>query len=242
VAAKVIQVDDGRVVIGLKRFQLSLEQNEELMRQIGTSQLASIRRTFRDEGVPAGSWARLAPSTIARNPKLYGAGHKLLVRSGRLLNSINVRTVSHGMVVIGTNLVYAGVHQRGSRDRGVAIGPRTAAEEQAQVSVRAHERYATPYGSRLVLSARPSMAVEGPVMDGKRRKRQVAEGPRMGRYDRVRLEGPARRSLVGSFQRHQNIPPRPYLVFRPEDPARIRGIAQRYVLEAEKKAGLGGAE
>lgn len=79
-------------------------------------------------------------------------------------------------------------------------------------------------------------------MEGKGRKSERVEGPRQARYERMRLEGPLNRRAVGKHSRHQNIRPRPYLVFRPEDPARIRGIVQRYVAEAEKKAGLGGAQ
>ena len=54
-AVEVIKVDDSKVVIGLGRFSLSLAQNGELMQEIGMSQLLSVRRTFREQGVPAGS-------------------------------------------------------------------------------------------------------------------------------------------------------------------------------------------
>src|ERR1019366_8488495 len=122
--ANIVQVDSSRVTVALGRFRLSLAQNEELMNQIGASELLSIRRNFRDQGVPAGSWVPLAPSTIRSNPKIYNGGHKLLIRSGRLLNSIQYQA-RPGSVVIGTNLKYAAVHQFGSRDRSTAIGPKS---------------------------------------------------------------------------------------------------------------------
>ena len=38
--------------------------------------------------------------------------------------------------------------------------------------------------------------------------------------------------------RHQNIPPRPYMVIRPEDPARIRGQVVSYIGRERRNAGL----
>ena len=62
------------------------------------------------------------------------------------------------------------------------------------------------------------------------------------RSTRRAILGPRNRSAVsvGAHTRHQNIPPRPYLVFRPEDPQRIRGVVVRYVNLAKQRAGLGG--
>jgi phage gpG-like protein len=208
-----VLVGDRNVVLALDRFTLSLQQNEELMREIGASQLLSVRRTFREQGVPAGSWVPLSPNTIRRNPKLYGAGHKLLILRGMLLNSITFRTIRGG-VVIGTSLKYAAVHQFGSRDRGVAIGPQTEAESKETVYVGPHTRAYT---------------------------RELGTGKLGGRTRRI--QGPLNRRTIAvmGHTRHQNIPPRPYLVIRPEDPARIRGIAVAYIDRARKSAGLGGA-
>lgn len=43
---------------------------------------------------------------------------------------------------------------------------------------------------------------------------------------------------VRGFSRHIRIPARPYVVFRPEDPARIQAAAQDYCMAAAKQAGL----
>ncbi len=43
---------------------------------------------------------------------------------------------------------------------------------------------------------------------------------------------------VMGFSRHIHIPARPFLVFRPEDPARIQEEVQTYVAKAAKQAGL----
>lgn len=212
---KIVQVDDSRVVVALGKFRLSLAENDELMQQIGQSQLLSVRRTFRDQGVPAGSWMPLAPSTI-KSLGAKTAGHKLLIRSSRLLNSIRA-DVGPGRVVIGTNLVYARVQQLGSRDRSFGIGPRTAEQESAVAKIGAHSyhRISGELGT-------------GSLPHAGRRKIQ---GPRNAKQVNVR-----------AHSRHQNIPPRPYLVFRPEDPARIRGLVTAYVNKAKQQAGLGGAE
>jgi phage gpG-like protein len=207
-----IRVDDSRLVVALGKFRLSLEQNAELMQQIGISQLASIRRTFRESGSPAGSWMPLAPSTIKSNPKIYGAGHKLLIRSGRLLNSIGVVQERPGEVILRTNVPYARVHQFGSRDRSFGVGPRTEEQEKSVVNVAEH-------GYRRI------SAELGTGMLGKRKRR--IQGPRN-----------ARQVIVSGHTRHQNIPPRPYMVFRPEDPERIRSLATAYVNRARKEAGL----
>lgn len=211
-----VVVDDSRMLVSFGRFRLSLQQNQELMGQIGASMLVSVRRTFREGGSPAGSWVPLAPSTIRRNPRKYGAGHKLLIDRGDLLNSIGWRA-QPGSVVIGTALKYAAVHQFGSRDRGgVAIGPvtKTASEAVAKVPRSSYYRLSSELGSGRIGGSQAKI-----------------QGPRN-----------ARRVIRRAHDRHQNIPPRPYLVFRPEDPQRIRGIVVRYVNQAAQQAGLGGAQ
>jgi phage gpG-like protein len=214
-ASEIVQVDESRVVVALGRFRLSLAQNQELMEEIGAAQLVSIRRTFREQGSPAGSWVPLAESTIRSNPKKYGAGHKLLIGRSNLLNSIGYHA-QPGSVVLGTNLKYAAVHQFGSRDRGVGIGPRTEAQSRTTVAVKAHSY------------ARLSAELGAGRLGGHRR---LIRGPRN-----------QRQVSVSAHTRHQNIPPRPYLVFRPEDPKRICGMVTRYVAKAKAQAGLGGAQ
>ena len=239
-STEVVQLDNGRALVALGRFRLSLEQRGELMQELAQSQLVSVRRTFREQGAPANSWVPLAESTIRRNPKLYGAGHKLLIVSGRLLNSISVLQTTNEQVTIGTNLAYARVQNDGSRDRGTPIGPKTEAESKTTVDVAAHDRFLSPYERRWVLSHSPSAKVEGPVFEGKNRQRVRAEGPRMANYERFRLAGPANRQQVSAHSRHQNIPGRRYMVFRPEDPNRMRGVVTRYIKKAREAAGLEG--
>jgi phage virion morphogenesis protein len=214
-SAEVIQVDDANVKVALGKFRLSLQAKGELMQQIGMSMLVSIRRTFREQGSPANSWMPLAPSTIKSDPKRYGSGHKLLIMTGTLLNSIGIAQTSPDQVILSTNVKYAAVHQFGSRDRGsVGIGPRTSKQDAATVNVKEHSY------------ARLSAALG----KGKLGNRSLnIRGPR----NQVKIHVPG-------HTRHQNIPARPYLVFRPEDPQRIQSLVNGYIRRARSAAGLGG--
>jgi phage virion morphogenesis protein len=84
-----------------------------MLRIIGAYMLGSVDRTFREGGSPAASWKPWAPSTVKRFGK-RAAGRKILIGSGRLKNSVTYR-VEGNSVFIGSNLIYAGIHQRGGR-------------------------------------------------------------------------------------------------------------------------------
>jgi phage gpG-like protein len=164
----------------------------------------------------------LAPSTIRSYGK-KAAGHKLLMMSGRLFRSIKF-TASPGQVLIGpsADVRYAAVHQFGSRDRGsVGIGPRTEKMDKAVASVKEHsyDRLSAGLGvgrSRITNKLGRSQIVN----------RRIA-GPR----NQLRVH-------VAGHSRHQNIPARPYLVFRPEDPERLQSAADAFCVRAAEAAGL----
>ena len=98
--------------VGLAAFRLGIQQRSQLMETLGAGQLVSIRRTFDESGSPAGSWAPLSPSTLRWGRGKYGSGHKLLVQSGLMENSIHSE-VSGDSVVLGTSMLRARVHQFG---------------------------------------------------------------------------------------------------------------------------------
>ncbi len=216
-----IKVDSGRAVASVQRFARTLQARQRLLVDLGMAMLISIRRTFREQGAPANSWAPIAASTRRSKPKIYGLGHKLLVLRGRLINSIGVQTEGENSVRIGTNLVYAAVQHFGSKDRGMGAGPQARIEGR-DVAVKEH-RYFRMRGLRTV-----NVEVEG--KNGK--KRTI----------RMKQFGPANRKevSVGAHRRFQNIPGRPYMVFRPEDPERLQQIALAYVARCRKEAGLEG--
>ena len=221
-----IQVDDASVKVALGKFRLNLAQTEPLMRILGGVMMLSIARTFREQGSPSGSWMPLAPSTL----KSYGAkaaGHKLLMLSGRLFRSIKF-TASPGQVLIGpsSDVRYAAVHQFGSRDRGsVGFGPRTEKMDKAVVNVKEHT-----YGR---LSA--GLGVGSSRITNRAGRSQIVNRRIAGPRNQLRVS-------IGGHSRHQNIPARPYLVFRPEDPARLQSAADQFCVRAAREAGLGGAQ
>jgi phage virion morphogenesis protein len=202
-----IIVDKQDVQIALGRFTQEATDHGALLRICGELMRTSIARTFREEGSPAGSWPALAAST--RKKKGYGAGHKLLILSGRLFGSITY-LVAGDILTIGTNVIYAAVHQFGSKDwMGGAAGPRTEAMMAAIGAYAGHR--VVPF----------------------RRYGKQARADKHGkmRIVRAREQGPSNESRFGvsAHNRRQNIPARPFLVFRPEDPDRMMGGVQAYL-------------
>jgi phage virion morphogenesis protein len=207
-----VQSNGSQVAVRLDGLAAGLKDVNPLLKTIAAGQLVSIRRTFDEEGSPAGSWTPLAEST--KKKKGYTAGHKLLILRGRLLNSINA-VIEGNTVIIGTGIVYAAVHQYGSRDRGAAIGPQ-ARIEGYDVQVKAYDRL------------------------GVRGKKRIAITNALGRLQMVTRDvpGPLGKFGVKAHGRFQNIPARPYLVFRPEDPARIEAEVRAFVAGRAKESGL----
>ncbi len=238
-STEAIQVDNSRVVVALGHFRLGIQHNDELMRILGASMLVSVRRTFREQGSPAGSWAPLAASTIARDPKKYGAGHKLLIDKGTLLNSITFAPFTGG-VTIGTNLIYARVQQEGSADRrGAAIGPQAKIEGRRATGSSYKRLRAIHYTTREVEgSGGAKHNVPTPMKKG---KHGIIDKNGEHRNVSARYQGPLNRDIaVAGHQRYQNIPPRPFLVLRPEDPTRLRSLTRAYIGRVRAAAGLQG--
>ncbi|MGO8759359.1 MAG: phage virion morphogenesis protein [Terracidiphilus sp.] len=198
----VIQSNASHVTVSLKQFQLSLGTREQLMRTIGVGQLRSVRQTFRDGGSPAGSWAPLSPASLSW--RKYSAGHKLLIDTGRLLNSVTF-AVQGNSVVIGTGLSYAAVQQEGF-DGDQSVKP---------YSYTRRQRSRDTFGRQQITN-------------------------KLGRSQSVRrkLSSGIATVNVRAFTRHIRIPARSFLVFRPEDPARIHSEVEEFVKASAAQAGL----
>lgn len=117
------RINTTEVRAALARWQVKLEPG--LLAVAGQVMKSSIEQTFRDQGSPAGSWPPLALRTLGggirskafakalrQSLKGGGAGRKILIQSGRLKNSITSH-VEGNRLIIGTNLVYARIHQMG---------------------------------------------------------------------------------------------------------------------------------
>jgi len=131
-----IKIDGSRVDRNLRRIERRLGNLRPVMAAIGQLAVTSIRRNFEEGGRPE-KWRPLKASTIrgqwtagnrarkrkravkaggkfSAGYKRFAAGKKVLIRSGRLLRSINARP-GRRQVWVGTNLKYAAIHHFGGR-------------------------------------------------------------------------------------------------------------------------------
>jgi phage virion morphogenesis protein len=109
-----IKVNSQKLEVALRNFTENIKP-ESLLKIAGGVMRSSIEQTFRDQGSPAGSWPPLAASTIRRD-RTAGVGRKILIRSGRLKNSVTsaqAQMINGKTLVIGSNLIYAGIQQLG---------------------------------------------------------------------------------------------------------------------------------
>jgi len=74
---------------------------------------AAIERNFDEEGRPL-RWAPLAPRYAAWKARRFGAGLRILERTGALRRSISTR-VEGNAIVASTDVPYAAFHQFGTR-------------------------------------------------------------------------------------------------------------------------------
>ena len=108
-ASIIIRVDDKEVRRDFARLQGLMKNTTPIMAAIGTGVVGSTQRRFTSQVAPDGSpWQTLNP--------FYAAGKKnsrILTESGRLRDSIS-SSPSRDEVAIGTNVIYAAVHQFGA--------------------------------------------------------------------------------------------------------------------------------
>jgi len=110
------EVLDAGVQRAFTRLVGVMDNTTPLMAAIGTGVVGSTHRRFVTQTAPGGEkWAPLNPDyrAIKKN-------RRILTESGRLRDSINARP-GRDEVRVGTNVVYAGVHQEGA-----TIKPKTA--------------------------------------------------------------------------------------------------------------------
>ncbi|PWR17637.1 phage virion morphogenesis protein [Zavarzinia aquatilis] len=105
-----IKIEDGGVRAALERLEGNLDRKAELLDAIGATARQDVWQNFEDQASPAGiPWAPLKPATLKRR----GAGAQILRDRGNLYKSMTYRVTGDDTVEVGTNLVYAGVHQFG---------------------------------------------------------------------------------------------------------------------------------
>ncbi|MEW9304716.1 phage virion morphogenesis protein [Labrys neptuniae] len=107
-----IDVDSKPVRDGLKAAADTGRDLSPLMDAIGQAVLTSTQMRFEAQAGPGrAKWAPFAASTLKRMPKRRTPA-QLLRDSGRLYSSLTFEAGTD-QVVVGTNVVYAGIHQLG---------------------------------------------------------------------------------------------------------------------------------
>jgi len=125
-------------------------------------------------------------------------------------------------------------------DKGLLLNSITFAPQGDSVVIGTGLRYAEvhQYGFNGTQAVRPYTYTRRQRSRDQFRTEQITD--KAGRNRRVKRKtasGVATVSVSG-FSRHVRIPARPFLVFRPEDPARIQRVVEDYVARAAKQAGL----
>lgn len=107
-----IEVDDHDIAGGIRRLVAAGADLTPVMAEIGDALMFSTQRRFDTKSGPDGRpWAPFAPSTLRRMPARRRPA-ELLRDSGRLASSLTA--ASDGTAVeVGTNVIYAGIHQFG---------------------------------------------------------------------------------------------------------------------------------
>lgn len=118
-----IEVDDKGMQKMLRELSERMEDLTPVMRRIGELLVSSVQENFNREGrySEPGSWRggpkrwqELAPSTIRQRERQGYWPGQILTRTGRLKSSINYHA-GKDHVVVGTNLIYAAIHQFGGK-------------------------------------------------------------------------------------------------------------------------------
>jgi phage virion morphogenesis protein len=159
-AGTTIQIKDSELQKDLRGILGRFNDLRPAMKIIGSIVRASVDKNFEAEGRPR-KWAPLAESTKKRRkdtPLLQVQGHH-----GGLRGSINYQSFDD-RVVVGTNKVYAAVHQFGAQKGsfGTVLAQVPAHERKLpsgkMVEVKAHTRKITaPWGD---IPARPFLMVQ----------------------------------------------------------------------------------
>lgn len=106
-----IQLDSATAF--LAALGVRLDSSDELLAPALPVVAAAIERNFDEEGRPV-RWAPLSARYAARKARRFGAGLRILERSGALRRSISTR-LEGGALVASTAVPYAAFHQFGTR-------------------------------------------------------------------------------------------------------------------------------
>ncbi|MDD5297655.1 MAG: phage virion morphogenesis protein [Rhodocyclaceae bacterium] len=103
-----IEIKDGDVQAEFNRLQRAATDMSPAMQAVSQLLLSRTEANFAAQSGPGGGWPALAPSTLKRR----GADARMLQDTGHLASSITP-TSGPDFAAIGTNVVYAAIHQLG---------------------------------------------------------------------------------------------------------------------------------
>lgn len=104
-----IEIDESRFDAVMTRVRALMNDASPITSLIAQSMWEAVEDNFAQQGRP--KWLGLAPST-QKSRRFDAASDKILTRRGRLLSSI-VRSNDATSARVGTNVVYAAIHQFG---------------------------------------------------------------------------------------------------------------------------------
>ncbi len=170
-----IEVNDRQVKAGLKALQSNLADLRPAMAGIGQTLVTATDLSFRGQKDPWGkAWTQLKAATLRARRKGKGkGGAKILRDTGRLANSINYRA-DKTSVRVGTNVVYAAIHQFGGTiDRAARTGTVYFRQNKSgtvgsKFVKKAHSNFAqdTHIGAhRITIPARPFLPIRNGSVD-----------------------------------------------------------------------------
>lgn len=107
-----ITIDDRDFRGDLNRLTARLKDMSPVMRGVAGIMMNAVEENFEQEGRP--KWPSLAPSTIKQRQKAGHEGKMLQISAGGLKSSIS-RKHDENSATVGTNKIYARIHQLGGK-------------------------------------------------------------------------------------------------------------------------------
>lgn len=165
-----IKIDNEKVTKALRRLSEKTSNLRPVMRAIAENIMDSTKENFFREGARLGEkWQDLSPLTKKWRSE-HGYDGKMLQVKRKLYNSISAYS-DNDSAIVGTNLVYAKVHQLGI-DKSVSIKAHTrkilkaGKKRKSKIEVKAHSK-------ELKIPARPFLGltdgdikgIEGLILD-----------------------------------------------------------------------------
>ncbi len=107
-----IRIESGKMTAALRRLTASARDRTPAMRKAAGIMHSAVEDNFEEEGRP--KWKSLAAATVRQRTKERSWPGKILQRSGNLARSIT-RHYDADSAVVGTNEVYAAIHNFGGK-------------------------------------------------------------------------------------------------------------------------------